>query len=76
MKGHHPDKFCGNRYYDSGDIMFLICHGTLHYHMFKELCEIKGEVPHSLGMFGGHMHFGSGDITLQICHVVSQNHVN
>ena len=42
---HHPDKSCDHGHYDSGDIVFLICHVTSREHMFKGLCEFVGGSP-------------------------------
>ena len=42
---HHLDKSCEHRHYDSGDIVFLICHVTSRADMFKELCEFMGGIP-------------------------------
>ena len=33
--GHHSDKFSDNRHYDKWDLMFLICHITYFYDLFK-----------------------------------------
>ena len=42
---HPPDKFCDHKYYDNGDLMFLICHVTSSEHMFKVLYEFTGGSP-------------------------------
>ena len=40
---HHPMKFGVNRYCVSGDIMGLVCHVILQYHMIKGLCDFMGQ---------------------------------
>ena len=40
---HRLGKSCEHRYYNSGDIVSLICHVTLREHMFEGLCEFMGE---------------------------------
>ena len=42
---HPPDKSCDHKYYDNGDLMFLICHVTSSEHMFKVLYEFIGGSP-------------------------------
>ena len=42
---HHLGKFCEHRYYDSGDIVVLVCHVISCKHMFKGFCEFMGEIP-------------------------------
>ena len=42
---HHLGKSCEHRHYDSGDIVFSICHVASCEHMFKGLCEFMGEIP-------------------------------
>ena len=42
---HHPDKFGDHRYFDNGDIMFMICHWTSRDQIFKGLCEFMGRSP-------------------------------
>ena len=36
---HQPDKSCDQKYCDSGDIIFSICHVAFREHMFKGLLE-------------------------------------
>ena len=42
---HHPDKSCGYKHCDSGDIMFLNCHVTSHEHILEGLYELLGGRP-------------------------------
>ena len=42
---HHFGKSCEHRYYDSGVIVFLVCHVISRKHMFEGLCEFIGEIP-------------------------------
>ena len=44
---HHPGKSCDHEYFDSGDMMFLICHATSHEHRFKGLYELWVEDPYT-----------------------------
>ena len=41
---HQLDISCGKRRYDSGDIVFLICHVTSREHLFKGFCEFIGRI--------------------------------
>ena len=41
----NPDKFSDHRFYESGDLMFSICHVTSHDHMLKGLCVFMGGSP-------------------------------
>ena len=41
----HLGKSCEHRHYDSGDIVFLICHVTSCEHMCKGLCDFMGGIP-------------------------------
>ena len=38
-------KFGDNRYYDKSDLIFLICHVTLHKHLFQWLCDFMIRSP-------------------------------
>ena len=39
---HQPDKSCDHKHYDSGYIMFLICHLTFPEQIFEGLYEFMG----------------------------------
>ena len=41
----NPDKFSDHRFYESGDLMFSICHVTSHDRMLKELRVFTGGSP-------------------------------
>ena len=41
----HLSKSCEHRHYNSGDIVFLICHVTSCEHMCKGLCDLMGGIP-------------------------------
>ena len=43
---YDPDKFSDNRFCDSGDSMFLICHVNSCDHMVNRFCVFVGEAPH------------------------------
>ena len=44
----------------SGDIITLLYHVILHYHVIKGPCD----------KFGGPVHSGSGDIIFLVCHMI------
>ena len=41
---HHPDKSCGHKHCDSGD-MSLICQVTFREHIFEGLCKFMDGCP-------------------------------
>ena len=76
MVFQHADKFSDNKYCESGDIRFLICHLTSHDHTFKGLREFNllTTIQH-LFMFGSHWSGASGILKFLMCHLASENYV-
>ena len=42
----YADKSCDHKYFDGGDVIFLICHRTCHEHMFKVYVNLWVEARH------------------------------
>ena len=55
---HYGDKSCGHEHCDIENVMFLICHVMIYYHLDK---------------FGGHRYCNGRDIMILVCHMIKQD---